>query len=86
MSGSAVGNYTLSGLSANVTVNKTNLTVMAVSNTKPYDGNTSATNLPAITPGSIQYGDSATNGSFIETYDTASCGHRQNAHAQRRGD
>ena len=74
LSGPAAGNYTLSGLSANVTVSKTNLTITAVSNTKPYDSNTSATNVPVITAGSIQFGDTVTSGSFIETYDTASAG------------
>ena len=51
---------------------QTNLTVTAVSNTKGYDGNTSAAAVPLITAGSIQTGDFAPV--WTETYDNATVG------------
>jgi hypothetical protein len=51
---------------------QTNLTVTAVSNTKTYDGNTTAAAVPTITAGSIQTGDTAPV--WTETYDNASVG------------
>jgi phosphotransferase system IIB component len=53
-------------------IDQTNLTVTAATNTKVYDGTTSATNQPSITAGSIQAGDSAPV--WTESYDNASPG------------
>ena len=72
LTGFGAGNYTVSsetGLTADITVRP--LTVTAGSNTKVYDGNTSATNVPAITSGALQALDTA---NFIVTYDTADVG------------
>ena len=54
------------------TINKTNLTVTAAPNTKPYDGTTNATATPTITAGSIQAGDTAP--AWTESYDTPAAG------------
>jgi autotransporter-associated beta strand protein len=59
-------NYTGGTISARA------LTVTAATNTKKYDGTTSATNTPALTAGSIQIGDTAP--AWIETYDTPDAG------------
>ena len=53
------------------TIAQTNLTVTAASNTKVYDGTTSAATLPLTGPGSIQSGDTAT---LTETYATPAGG------------
>jgi hypothetical protein len=53
-------------------INKTNLTVTAATNTKLYDGTTSAAGIPTITAGSIQTGDAAPT--WTETYDTKNVG------------
>jgi len=53
------------------TIAQTNLTVTAQSNTKVYDGTTSAATVPLTGPGSIQSGDSAT---LTETYATPAGG------------
>ena len=47
------------------------LTIMAVTNTKVYDGTTSAAGVPLITSGSLQGSDTA---NFMETYDTRNVG------------
>ena len=47
------------------------VSVTAVTNTKIYDGTTSATAVPVLTLGSLQTGDTA---SFAETYDTKNAG------------
>jgi hypothetical protein len=47
------------------------LTVMAQTNTKTYDGTTSAAATPLVTGGAVQSGDTA---NFIETYDNRSVG------------
>ena len=57
------------GTSANITAEP--LTITAVTNTKNYDGNTSAVATPTITSGAVQDADTA---NFIETYDTRNVG------------
>ena len=52
-------NYTLTGFTDTVTINPTNLTVMAVPYSKIYDGTTSAVGTPTITAGNIQPCDTA---------------------------
>ena len=47
------------------------LTVTAATNTKAYDGTTSAAAIPTITSGSLQGSDTA---NFTETYDTKNVG------------
>ncbi len=47
------------------------LTIMAVTNSKVYDGTTSAAGVPSITAGSLQGSDTA---DFIETYSTRNVG------------
>ena len=47
------------------------ITVKAVTNTKTYDGTTTAAAIPIITTGSLNIGDT---GNFIETYDTKNVG------------
>jgi hypothetical protein len=56
-------------LTANITPQP--LTVTAVTNTKAFDGTTSAASVPAITAGAIQGSDAA---NFTETYDTPAIG------------
>ncbi|PWU16613.1 MAG: hypothetical protein C5B50_13155 [Verrucomicrobia bacterium] len=72
LGGSASANYTLTGASGSVTVSKTNITVTAATNTRVYDGTTSAAATPTITAGSIQTGDTAPT--WTETYDTRNVG------------
>ena len=72
LGGAAAANYTVAGVSGTVTVNPTNLTVTAASNTKPYDGGTSATGTPTITARGLQTGDTTT--AFTETYDNKNVG------------
>jgi hypothetical protein len=74
ISGASVTNYTLSNSSASAvigTITPTNITVTASANTKFYDTTISAANLPTITSGSVQTGDSA---SFIEAYSSPNVG------------
>ncbi|MGA2281961.1 MAG: YDG domain-containing protein, partial [Verrucomicrobiota bacterium] len=74
ISGASATNYTLSSTSVSGavgTINKTNITVTAATNSKPYDGTTNAAAAPTITSGSVQTGDSA---SFTETYATKTVG------------
>jgi hypothetical protein len=73
LAGPATPNYTMTPIGA-VTIAPTNLTVTAASNTKNYDGTTTATNTPTITAGSIQPGDTAPIGGWTETYDTPDVG------------
>ncbi|MEY2428394.1 MAG: hypothetical protein QOJ40_1279 [Verrucomicrobiota bacterium] len=75
ISGPASTNYTLSSTSASAaigTISKTNLTLMAVANTKSYDGAINAAATPIVTVGSIQTGDSTSG--WTETYDTKDVG------------
>jgi hypothetical protein len=65
--GNSGSNYNYTYLPAAMgEIDKTNLTVTATTNTKPYDGNTSAAAVPNITAGAIQPGDSAPT--WTETY------------------
>jgi hypothetical protein len=57
--------------SANGTIIARVLTVTAATNTKPYDGTTSAAATPTITSGALQGTDAA---NFTETYDTKNAG------------
>src|SRR5208282_5005177 len=69
--GGANYSYTYAPVTTGV-INQTNLTVTALSNSKPYDGTTSAGAHPTITVGSIQTGDTAPV--WTETYDTRNAG------------
>ncbi len=70
--GNSGKNYTYSYVAASLgTITARALTVTAVTNTKTYDGTTSAAAIPTITSGSIAPGDSA---NFIETYNTPNVG------------
>jgi hypothetical protein len=60
LTGASAANYTTAGASGAVQINKTNLTVTAVANTKTYDGTTNAAGVPTITSGNVQTGDTAT--------------------------
>ncbi len=74
ISGASAANYTLSGTSVSGavgTINKTNLTVTAAANTKPYDGTNTAAATPTVTAGSIQSGDTS---GFTESYDNKNVG------------
>ena len=73
ISGPDVGNYMLSNTTANTTADITALaiTVTAATNSKIYDGTTTAAALPTITSGSLVSGDTA---SFTESYDTKNVG------------
>jgi hypothetical protein len=72
LGGADAADYSLTLPAATGTITPTNITVTAQTNTKPYDGNTSAAAVPMVTPpGGIQPGDT---GSFAETYDTANVG------------
>ena len=71
LAGSAAPNYTLTP-SGTVTVAPANLTVTATTNTKPYDGTTSAAAHPTITTGSIQPGDTAPV--WTESYNNQNAG------------
>lgn len=72
LGGADAGNYTLTqptGLTGTITTRA--LTVTAATNTKVYDGTTSAVATPAITAGSLAAGDTAT---WTQTYDTKNAG------------
>jgi hypothetical protein len=71
LGGADAADYSLTIPAATGTITPTNITVTAQTNTKPYDGNTSAAAIPTITSGTIQPGDTA---SFTETYDTPNVG------------
>ena len=72
LGGSAAPNYTLAGLSGTVTVAQTNLTVTAATDSKLFDGTTTAAAVPTVTAGTIQVGDLAPI--WTETYDTPAVG------------
>jgi transcriptional regulator with XRE-family HTH domain len=72
ITGTGSGNYTATqqtGLTANITTRA--ITVTAATNTKTYNGTTSAAATPTITTGSLASGDSAT---WTETYDNKNAG------------
>ena len=66
--GNSGNNYTIS-YATNTTgiINARALTITAVTNSKTFDGTTSAAAIPTVTSGAIQTGDAA---NFSETYDT----------------
>jgi hypothetical protein len=55
LGGTDAGNYTLSGFSGSVTVNKATLTIAAVSDSRVYNGTTSSAGAPNVT--GLQTGD-----------------------------
>ena len=59
LSGSASGNYTLTGMSGSVNVSKASLTVTATSASKTYDGTVNSSVAPTISSGSLMGGDTA---------------------------
>ncbi|MGN6430909.1 MAG: beta strand repeat-containing protein, partial [Gaiellaceae bacterium] len=72
ISGTDAGNYSFNttvSTSADITARK--LTVTAATNTKTYDGTTSAAATPTITSGALQGSDTA---NLLETYDTMNVG------------
>ena len=72
--GASSTNYVLSSTSASAaigTINPTNITVTAAADSKNYDGTTASATQPAITSGSIQFGDT---GSFTQSYSDPSAG------------
>lgn len=73
LSGTAAANYTLSTTtvtpSASITARA--ITVTAATNSKQYDGNTSAAATPTITSGSLASGDTA---NFTESYSSKTLG------------
>src|SRR4029079_13267834 len=71
--GNSGNNYSYSFVSStNGVINQRAITVTAVTNTKTYDGTTSAAATPTISPaGSIQTGDTA---NFTESYDNKNAG------------
>ena len=73
LSGSTAGNYQLTATDvvAGAGITARPLTVTAGTNLKVYDGTTSATNVPAITTGSLAPGDTA---GFSVTYATSGVG------------
>ena len=75
--GNGGNNYTVTFVTNTTGVITTRaITVTAATNTKIYDGTTSAAATPTITSGSLAAGDTA---NFSETYDTQERGHRQDA-------
>ena len=68
--GTDANDYTLSGLTGSVTINKAPLTLTAATNTKTYDGTNSALATPAI--GGLQTGDTVTG--LGESYTTKNAG------------
>jgi hypothetical protein len=72
LSGTDAGNYSLSNTTAttHADISKLAITVTAQTNTKAYDGNTSAAAIPTIIP-PLALTDST---GFIETYDNADSG------------
>src|SRR5712692_2442114 len=73
LSGSAAGNYQLSSTTATTTANITArpITVTAATNSKTYDGTTSAAPTPTITNGTLATGDT---GSFTDSYASKNVG------------
>jgi fibronectin-binding autotransporter adhesin len=71
LGGAQAGDYSLTQPTLTGNISKTNITVTAATNTKPYDGSTSAAAIPTVTPGSIQTGD---NAAFTESYDNSNVG------------
>ncbi len=72
--GNSGNNYSFTFATAAGTINKTPLTVTAATNSKMYDGTTSAAATPTITLGAIQTGDAA---NFTESVRRQECRHGQ---------
>ena len=66
-----LANYDVSYVGANLSITARPITVTAATNSKTYDGTTSAAATPTITSGSLATGDTA---NFTETYDTKNVG------------
>ena len=64
------GNYTINFVDGTLTITPLSITVTAVTDTKPYDGDTSSAGGPIIT-GSLAAGDTP---DFIQTFDTPDIG------------
>lgn len=64
-------NYTITFVSADLTINPRAITVAAVTDTKTYDGTTDSAGTPTITDGSLAFSDTA---GFTQTYDTEDVG------------
>ena len=64
-------NYSPSNITANLNVNPLAITVTATTNTKTYDGTTTAAAVPTITTGSLATGDTAT---WTEKYSSDNVG------------
>ena len=71
LGGAQAGDYLLTQPIASANITARAITVTAAANTKIYDGTTSATALPTVTPGSLAGGDTA---AFSETYNSAAVG------------
>ena len=65
-------NYSLTFVASTGVINKAPLTVTAATNTKTYDGNTSASATPSVTSGSLMAGDTFTT--LVEAYTSKSAG------------
>lgn len=64
-------NYTITFVSADLTINPRAITVAAVTDTKIYDGTTDSAGTPTITDGSLAFSDTA---GFTQTYDDKNVG------------
>ena len=71
LGGAQASDYTLSGARGSVTITPRPITVTAMANTKTYDGTSTASALPAVTPGSLAAGDTAR---FTESYGSPDAG------------
>ena len=70
--GNSGGNYTVTSINSTAgVINQAALTITAVSNTKTYDGTTTATATPTVASGSLASGDAV---AFGETYDSQNVG------------
>ena len=59
LAGAAAGNYTLTPPTATASIYARSITVMAVADTKPYDGTAGSSATPTLTAGSLATGDAA---------------------------
>ena len=71
LSGTASGNYTVTGGSGSVTITARAITVAAVSNTKTYDGTTTSSGTPTLTAGTLASGDTA---NFTQSFNNKNVG------------
>ncbi len=70
ISGGTAANYAITDVNGTLTVSKAPLLITAVTNTKAYDGTTSAAAIPIVS--GLQYTDTVTN--LSETYDNPAVG------------